>query len=162
ASVIEGALAVLANAAAHQIARDAYAVHGGQPSADDRRQRRRDVVAGGLREHARERLALVGLDVDEEERRRLAMALVVDLRVERLVKERDGDEQHDAGPQRDHHARGLATRPSQAADPVPPRGPRRARKPPRRADEAARERPQRDEGGERGAEENAAELERAG
>src|SRR5207237_1325626 len=61
ASVIEGALAVLANATAHQIARHAHAVHGDQPSPNDRRQRRRHIAAGSLPEHARERLALVGL-----------------------------------------------------------------------------------------------------
>jgi len=62
---------------------------------------------------------------------------VVDLRVERILKEGNGDQQHHAGAERDNHARRMPAGPPQAADAVAPRRPPRARQPPRGADEAA-------------------------
>src|SRR5207248_694291 len=96
-----------------------------QARAHDGCERGRDTAAGP-RKHARECLALVGLHVHEEEGRRLRPALVVDLRVERILKEGDGDQQHHAGAERDDHPRRMPAGPPQAADAVAPRRPPRA------------------------------------
>ena len=73
-----------------------------EPGPHDRRDGGRD--AGDVADDALEALALPGLDVDEEERRRLATALEIELLAEARLEQPHGHQQHDADAERDDHA----------------------------------------------------------
>ena len=109
-----------------------------------------------------ERLSLVGLHVDEEERRGLALLLVGELAAQVGLEQRDRDEEHDAQPDGHHDPHGVAARAIEPREAMTPREPARARHPPGQPHQRSREPEEDGERGQRRAGENAAEPERSG